>query len=274
MDKRRENLEDNPLLKVYMIALPVTALAIVLIYLLVRMVSKAVGPDELILNVEYHDYETGAVLKTPMRAAADEEFEQELSYVKQKKSGFMDDFVFWESGEDREEDAAENGSCTFTYEYREIPDTIYVKSPEWWYTVDTGGNMRIPAQIGAETDPVTDQGSFRITNIGTTKITTGVFNVEITVSAAGDAVPSNMKLDMGGYVFEEWDGSSEVTYDTENGFASRTAVFRYNKDAREDISDLFDDAGVIIQEYTVRKIYRDSEIRSNVDGLQIVELED
>lgn len=273
MNKRQENMEDSPLIKVYMIVLPVTALAMILIYLLVRVVSQIAGPDKLVLNVEYHDYEQGAVLKTPMRAAADGEFEQEFAYVKQKKSGFMDELIFWESEENRKEDAAENGTYTFTYEYREIPDIIYVKSPEWWYTVDTEGSMMIPAQVGEETDPVTDYGSFRITKIETAKITTGIFNVEVTVSAAVDAVPSRMKLVMGGYVFEEWDGGSEIIYDREHGFASRTAVFRYNKDAREDISDLFGDAGLVIQEYTVRKVYRDSEIRSNVDGLQIVAIE-
>lgn len=270
-DEMREN---NPLIKAYLRILPVTVIVAAAIYLLVRLISAFTAPDQLMLNVKYADFEQGAVLKEPMRVAFDEAFENELSYVKEKKSGFMDNFVFWDSGEEEEEEANENGTYTFTYEYREIPDTLYVKAPAWWHTTDTEGNMMMPMMVGAETDPVTGQGSFKITNIETAKITTGVFNVTVTVSSTMDAVPSDLKLVMGGYVFEEWDGSSEVVYDEENGFAARTVVFRYNKDAREDISDLFEDATLMVQKYTVRKVYTDSEIQSNMDGLTFITCEE
>ena len=61
-----------------------------------------------------------------------------------------------------------------------------------------------------------------------------------------------------------------MTYDEATGFAERTVVFRFNRGNRDDISDLFDDAKIVVDEYTVRKKYTVGEISSNVDGLEIV----
>ena len=74
-------------------------------------------------------------------------------------------------------------------------------------------------------------------------------------------------------MFEEWDGSSELVYNEETGFEERTLVFRYNRSLREDISDLVEDAIVEVKEYTVRKVYTESEITSNISGVEIVEVE-
>lgn len=270
MGKRKEEMNDNPLFRVYMVAIPLMVAVIAVIYLLVRLAFSVFGPDEMTVVVTYHDYEKGAILKEPMRVASDKAFTEELNGVKKKKSGFMDDFVFWETEDEDETDADENGTYTFQYEYRDLPDTLYVQDPVWWYPVDTKGAMAIPLKTGEKTDSVSEWGAFEITEVRDDKITSGVFNVTVTITGTMDAVPSEMKLNMGGYIFEEWDGSTEVAYDDADGFASRTVVFRFNKDAREDISDLLADAKLIVQEYTVRKTYTDREIVSGADDVQFV----
>ena len=92
------------------------------------------------------------------------------------------------------------------------------------------------------------------------------------MTSAGDFTPSDVKLIMGEEVFNEWDGSSELVYNEETGFEERTLVFRYNRDLREDISDLLEDAIVEVKEYTVRKVYTDAEFTTNLPGVTVVEV--
>ena len=206
----------------------------------------------------------------------------------EKKSGFMDILVFLEGTVDKPdelaeldaaanpvaEDKEEDGAYIFSYENTKLPDTIYIKAPVWWYPIRGEEEMELPLQVGAKIDDVDGYGSFEITAVDSVKISTGVFNVNVTMTSAGDAVPSNVKLRMGEDVFSEWDGSSELSYDKETGFAERTLVFRYNRGMREDISDLMGDAKILIPEYTVRRAYSDYEITSNKEGLEIVLVED
>ena len=266
-DNRREN---NPLLAVYMKILPATVLAVVVIFCIVKLITGLTAPEQIVLNVNYRDFEMWAEIQGAMSAATDEAFENELKYVEKKESGFYNIFDFFNSEEGNDTDSAEDGNYTFTFETKEMPSVIYVKSPEWWYPIDTDGSIELSLENGAETEPVTEAGGFKITNIETVKISTGVFNVNVTMSATKDAVPSDIKLIMDDHEFEEWDGSTEVTYDEATGFAERTVVFRFNRGNRDDISDLFDDAKIVVDEYTVRKKYTVGEISSNVDGLEIV----
>ncbi len=288
MGKMKDEMqENNPLLQVYMKILPVTVAAVAVIFILVKVISGLIAPDQLVLTAKYHDFEEGAVLQTPIRVAKDAEFEKEVKSLTEKKSGFMDILVFLEgtaAGEpvEEEDEAAEpeNGTYTFTFENTKLPETIYIKNPEWWYPVNTEGNMTAPLKVGEKIDLLKDMGplacgeaAFEITGIETVKISTGIFNINVTMTAAGESVPSDVKLIMGDEVFEEWDGSSELTYDNETGFADRTLVFRYNRSLRDDISDLVDDAVVVVQEYTVRRVFTEGEITSNIEGLEIVEVQ-
>ena len=280
---RNDRKEDNPLLQVYMKIIPAMIAAIVVIFLLVKLISGIIAPDHLILDVTYNDYEQGAVLKTPMRVAKDAAFEKEVKSMSERKSGFMDVLTLLENTAEKpeelaaldaqeapkEEETVENGTYRFAYENTKLPDTIYVKSPEWWYPVSTQGDMTMPLEVGAKIDLLKDVGPladvsgeavFEITNIETVKISTGIFNISVSVTAAGKSVPSNVKLVMGNEVFEEWDGSTELVYDKETGFADRTLVFRYNRSLRE--------------EFTVHRQFHDCEIVSNIEGLEIVQVED
>ncbi len=294
---RNDRREDNPLLQVYMKIIPAMIAAIVVIFLLVKLISGIIAPDHLILDVTYNDYEQGAVLKTPIRVAKDAAFEKEVKSMSERKSGFMDVLTLLENTAEKpeelaaldaqeapkEEETVENGTYRFAYENTKLPDTIYVKSPEWWYPVNTQGDMTMPLEVGAKIDLLKDVGPladvsgeavFEITNIETVKISTGIFNISVSVTAAGKSVPSNVKLVMGDEVFEEWDGSTELVYDKETGFADRTIVFRYNRSLREDISDLLAEAVVVVEEFTVHRQFRDCEIVSNIEGLEIVQVED
>ena len=106
------------------------------------------------------------------------------------------------------------------------------------------------------------------------KISTGIFNINVSMTAAGDVVPSKVKLIMGEEVLQEWDGSSELTYDADNGFADRTLVFRYNRSLIDDISELLETAVVEVEEYTVCREFKDVEFTTNMDGLEIVVVEE
>ncbi len=277
--------ENNPLLQVYMKILPLTVAAVAVIFLLVKVISGMIAPDQLILSAKYHDFEEGAVLMTPIRVAKDEAFEKEIKQKTEKRSSFTDLLIIIEGGEVEEEEpgiVSTDGSYTFTYENTKVPETIYVKSPEWWQPVDTEGALTAPLEVGAKMDLLEDLGplacgvaEFEITNIETTKISTGIFNINVTLSADAessivDFAPSDVKLIMGEEVFEEWDGSTELSYDAETGFADRTIVFRYNRSLREDISDLLEDAVVVVDECTVRRVFTDGEITSNIEGVEIV----
>lgn len=284
MGKMKDEMqENNPLLQVYLKILPLTVGAIAVIFVLVKLISGLIAPDQLILTAKYHDFEKGAVLMEPIKVAKDEAFTKEIKQKTEKKSGFTDLLVIIEGGELEEEKpgiVSEDGSYFFVYENTKIPETIYVKSPEWWQPVLFDEEQTIPLEVGAKINLVQDSspltcadGSFEITNIETTKISTGIFNIAVTMTAAGDAVPSNVKLIMGEEVFKEWDGSSELVYNKETGFEERTLVFRYNRSLREDISDLLEEAVVAVEEYTVRRVFKEAEITANIGGVEIVEVE-
>lgn len=271
MGKMKDEMqENNPLLQVYMKILPLTVVAAAVIYLLVKVISGLIAPEQLILEANYADFEQGAVMTVPMKAAVDEAFTEELKSAEKQKSGFFNTLDFLNFGSGEEEVAAEDGSYAFRFEYREAPETVYVKSPEWWCPVQTDGTVVLPLENGAETEKIEDYGTIKITNVEIVKISTGVFNVNVEITAAGDAVPSDVKLNMGGYEFDEWDGSTELVYDEETGFADRTLVFRYNREALEDISHLVGEATLDIREYTVHKEYEDVEITSSLEGLKII----
>ena len=288
MNNWKDKMEGNPLAKVYLKIVPALVAALATIFVTVKLISGIIAPDQLVLDVVYHDYEEGAVLKTPIRVAKDAAFEKEVKNMTEKKSGFMDILVFLEGTVDKpdelaeldaaaepvEEEKAEDGTYTFTYENAKLPKTIYIKSPVWWYPIQLDEEVSLPLQAGAKTDDVDGYGSFEIKTVDTVKISTGVFNVTVTMTSAGDAVPSNVKLLMGEDMFSEWDGRSELSYDKETGFAERTLVFRYNRGMRDDISDLMEDAKLLLPEYTVRRAYSDFEITSNIDGLEFVTVED
>lgn len=284
MGKMKDEMqENNPLLQVYLKILPLTVGAIAVIFVLVKLISGLIAPDQLILTAKYHDFEKGAVLMEPIKVAKDEAFTKEIKQKTEKKSGFTDLLVIIEGGELEEEKpgiVSEDGSYFFVYENTKIPDTIYVKTPEWWQPVLFDEEQTIPLEVGAKINLVQDSspltcadGAFEITNIETTKISTGIFNIAVTMTAAGDAVPSNVKLIMGEEVFKEWDGSSELVYNKETGFEERTLVFRYNRSLREDISDLLEEAVVAVEEYTVRRVFKEAEITANIGGVEIVEVE-
>lgn len=288
MNNWKDKMEGNPLAKVYLKIVPVLMAALAAIFVTVKLISGIIAPDQLVLDVVYHDYEEGAVLKSPIRVAKDAAFEKEVKSMTEKKSGFMDILVFLEgtvdkpeelaeldaAAEPEKEDKPEDGTYTFTYENAKLPKTIYIKPPVWWYPVQLEEEVSLPLQAGAKGDGVDGYGSFEIKTVDTVKISTGVFNVTVTMTSAGDAVPSNVKLLMGEDVFAEWDGSSELSYDRETGFAERTLVFRYNRGMRDDISDLMEDAKLLLPEYTVRRAYTDLEITSNINGLEFVVVED
>lgn len=284
MGKMKDEMqENNPLLQVYLKILPLTVGAIAVIFVLVKLISGLIAPDQLILTAKYHDFEKGAVLMEPIKVAKDEAFTKEIKQKTEKKSGFTDLLVIIEGGELEEEKpgiVSEDGSYFFVYENTKIPETIYVKSPEWWQPVLFDEEQTIPLEVGAKINLVQDSspltcadGAFEITNIETTKISTGIFNIAVTMTAAGDAVPSNVRLIMGEEVFKEWDGSSELVYNKETGFEERTLVFRYNRSLREDISDLLEGAVVAVEEYTVRRVFKEAEITANIGGVEIVEVE-
>lgn len=284
MGKMRDEIqENNPLLQIYLKILPMTVTAVAVVFVLVKLISGIIAPDQLILTAKYHDFEKGAVLMGPLKVAKDEAFEKEIKQKTEKSSAFTDLLVIIEGGELEEEEpgiVSEDGSYFFIYEKTKVPETIYVKAPEWWQPISTQGDQTIPLEVGAKIDLLEESGplfdgkaEFEITGIETTKISTGIFNVTVTMTAAGDAVPSNVKLIMGEEVFEEWDGSSELVYNEETGFEDRTLVFRYNRSLREDISDLLDDAIVEVQEYTVRRVFTEGEYSANIEGVEIVEVQ-
>lgn len=267
---KNEMQENNPLVQVYMKVLPITAATIVVIYFLVKVISGLIAPEQLVVTACYADFEQGAVMKVPMQVATDAVFENELKSAEKQRSGFSNAFDFLNFKEEEEVVSEENGSYTFKYEYREAPETIYVKSPEWWYPVDTEGTVMLSVKTGAESEMIGDYGTFKVTDVEVVKISTGVFNIDVSITAAGDAVPSDIKLVMGGYVFDEWDGSTELVYDAATGFADRTVVFRYNREALDDISHLMEEAELMVQEYTVHRVYTDAEITTDPAGLEIV----
>ena len=284
MGKMKDEMqENNPLLQVYMKILPLTVLAVAVIFLLVKLISGMIAPDQLILNAKYHDFEKGAVLMGPIKVAKDEAFEKEIKQKTEKSSGFTDLLVIIEGGELEKEEpgiVSEDGSYFFVYENTKVPETIYVKAPEWWLPVSVSKERTAPLEVGAKIDLLEEFGpaacgdvTFEITDIETTKISTGIFNVTVKMTSAGEIAPSDVRLIMGDEVFEEWDGSSELVYNEETGFEERTLVFRYNRSLREDISDLVEDAIVEVKEYTVRRVYTESEITSNISGVEIVEVE-
>ncbi len=284
MGKMKDGMqENNPLLQVYLKILPLTVAVAAVIFVIVKLISGMIAPDQLILTAKYNDFEKGAVLMGPIRVAKDEAFEKEIKQKTEKSSAFTDLLIIFEGGELEEEEpgiVSEDGSYFFIYENTKVPETIYVKTPEWWMPVSFGEENQIPLQVGAKIDLPEDIGplaegeeKFEITGVETTKISTGIFNVTVTMTAAGDVVPSDVKLIMGEEVFEEWDGSSDLVYNEETGFEDRTLVFRYNRSLREDISDLLEDAIVEVQECTVRKVFKEGEYSVNLDGVKVVEVD-
>lgn len=295
MSNMKKNMEENnPLLQVYMKILPATAIAVAAIYFFVQLISGMIAPDQLVLTAKYNDYEEGAVMQTPMRVAKDAAFEEEVKQLKEKGRSFTDLLIFFEATAEKSEELAaldaqqglvqpveevEDGTYTFKFENAKFQDKIYVKAPMWWQAAETDGTWTMPLAAG---EPmilpanlagfVSGDAAFEITNIETSKITTGIFNITVNMTAAGDVVPSKVKLIMGDEVFSEWDGSSELVYNEGTGFEDRTLVFRYNRSLKEDISDLLDEAIIEVQEYTVRRVFEDAEITSNMTGLEIVQL--
>lgn len=298
MSNMKKNMEENnPLLQVYMKILPATAIAIAAIYFLVKLISGMIAPDQLILTAKYNDYEEGAVIQTPMRVAKDAAFEEEVKQQKEKGRSFTDLLIFFEATAEKSEELAaldaqqgltvpveeenEDGTYTFKFESAKLSDKVYVKAPMWWQPVETDGTWTMPFAIGEKMELsadlegfVNDDAAFEITNIETSKVTTGIFNITVNMTAAGDVVPSKVKLIMGDEVFAEWDGSSELVYNEGTGFEDRTLVFRYNRSLREDISDLVAEATVEVQEYTLCRVFEDAEITSNMDGLELVFVEE
>ena len=291
MNSLKKLMEENPLARVYLTILPALAAAIVLIFAAVKLISGIFAPDQLVVDITYRDYEEGSVMKTPIRVAKDAAFEEEIKNMADRKSGFMDILVILEKTAEKSEELAEldaleepveeekpeDGTYTFAFENTKLPDTIYMKTPEWWSAINTEGSMEFPLEIGSAVNVPELQGfesseaaEFQITNVETTKISTGIFNVTVTLTSEKEVTPSKVRLIMGDEIFEEWDGTTEVSYNADTGFVDRTLVFRYNRSLRDDISDLIAEAVVSVDECTVRKVFTDAVITTNIKGLNIV----
>ncbi len=271
MGKMKDGMkENNPLIQAYLKILPLTLGAIVVIFVIVKLLSGIFAPKELTVDVKFKDFEQGAVMKVPMRAAADEAFTEELELIQERKSGFMNVLDFLNTGEEEESAEAEDGSYTFKFEYKEKPETVYLKTAQWWYPYALEEAMTLPAVAGAQSAEFEEFGAVTVSNVEVIKISTGLFNVNVTLSAAGDAVPTDVKLEMGGYVFDEWDGSTEPVYNEETGFSDRTLVFRYNRNAEDGIDDLMKEAELEIHEFTIHREYVDFEISTGNEGFSMI----
>ena len=189
--------------------------------------------DRLTVSISYLDYDAHTITPLPdMECAADKNFSNMLNQV----SGSSD---------------PDRGVEEYTYQIDTIPRKIYIKAPDL-YLLSQPYSAEIPCTTGNTLD-YDGHPWFTIRSISTEKVSTGVFNIKVTIDAFQDVIPFITSLKIDGITLDEIGDDPDKIMKFDNyHYTTETFLFRYNRNARDDISNLIPQAVLQIKDIHYR----------------------
>ena len=197
--------------------------------------SSQPGADEgdLTITITYPDYDINRITPLPeMECAADKNFSNMLHQI---SNSFDPD----------------RGGHEYHYQVDSIPKTLYIKAPDLYLLLQPY-SAEVPCTIG---NVANYNGApwFTVRSISSEKISAGVFDIKVTIDAFQDVVPSLTSLKIDGVTLNEIRSDPDKIFKFDNyHYATETLLFRYNRHARDDISDILPQAVLQIEDISYR----------------------
>ena len=184
--------------------------------------------DRLTVAISYIDYDAHTITPLPeMECAIDKKFSTLLHQVS--------------NSDDPDREVSE-----YTYQIDTIPKTIYIKAPDL-YLLSQPYSMELPCTAGNTAD-YDGNPWFTIRSVSTEKISDGVFDITVTIDAFQDVVPFITSLKIDGITLDEIGDDPDKIMKFDNcHYVTETFLFRYNRNARNDISDILPQAVLQIE---------------------------
>lgn len=206
---------------------------------------RAKDPDQLLtLKVTFEKFDSSCYQGRSLIAAIDPAFEDQLSLVDIKID--------------------EEGTHSYSYDYLELPETIYVIPPTLLVPISVQNSEPIVISLDSEESSafLNGQELFRIISVEHTKIATRVFYIDVTVAPVSDVFPIQSELLLGDVVLEQKNSLENpvFSYSDTDGFKVGKIHFIYNTGAKDDISDIIDDGKLVVKEI----LHSDDEIKSEI----------
>lgn len=166
---------------------------------------------------------------TPVRAALDRNFREELPLL---ESSINDDGIY-----------------IFQFGCENLPSKIYLAPPSLLVVQRFEASEAVAFALNSEDRTIYEKDSpfFEITSIESTRISAGVFQIDIHIVPAPNRYPWDVSLILGDTSLPQiFGGTVAYSFDSTSGFEPNTLGFRYNTGARDQIDSLLDDAVLII----------------------------
>ena len=207
--------------------------------------------DRLTVAITYTNYDVNTITPLPeMECAIDKNFSKQL---RQMSSHFDLD----------------RGAEEYTYQIDTIPKVIYIKPPDL-YLLSQPYSAEIPCTAGNTAD-YNGAPWFTVRAVSTEKISAGVFDIKVTLDAFQDVVPLMTSLKIDGIILNEIRDDPDKIMEFDNfHYTTETLLFRYNRHAREDISDLLPEAVLQIDDISYRISNASITASCNIPDVNIV----
>lgn len=215
---------------------------------------RAKDPEELLtLKVVFENYDASCYEGRSMIVASDPEFKNRLLRVDVKSEG---------------------GTYFYSYDYSKLPDTVYVIPPTLLAPVVVDSSETVTISLNSEEKSAVLDGQelFRVTSVEHTKIASGVFNIDLTITPVSQVFPIRSELILGDVVLEQKNSlqDSVFSFSDTDGFEMNTIHFVYNTGAKEDISDILDSGSLVVKEMLRSADEAEAKITSENQSVNIV----
>ena len=179
--------------------------------------------DRLTVAITYTNYNFNTITPLPeMECAIDKNFSKRLRQMSSRSD-------------------LDLGAEEYTYQIDTIPKVIYITPPDLYLL-----SQPYSAEISCTTGNTANYNGdpwFTIRAVSTEKISAGVFDIKVTLDAFQDVVPFMTSLKIDGIILKEIRDDPDKIMEFDNfHYTTETLLFRYNRHAREDISDLLSQA--------------------------------
>lgn len=169
---------------------------------------------------------------------------------------------------------SEGGTYFYSYDYSKLPDTVYVIPPTLLAPVAVDSSETVTISLNSEEKSAVLDGQelFRVTSVEHTKIASGVFNIDLTITPVSQVFPIRSELILGDVVLEQKNSlqDSVFSFSDTDGFEMNTIHFVYNTGAKEDISDILDSGSLVVKEMLRSADEAEAKITSENQSVNIV----
>lgn len=207
--------------------------------------------DRLTVAITYTNYNFNTITPLPeMECAIDKNFSKRLRQMSSRSD-------------------LDLGTEEYAYQIDTIPKVIYITPPDLYLL-----SQPYSAEISCTTGNTANYNGdpwFTIRAVSTEKISAGVFDIKVTLDAFQDVVPFMTSLKIDGIILKEIRDDPDKIMEFDNfHYTTETLLFRYNRHAREDISDLLSQAVLRIDNISYRISNASITASCNIPDINIV----